>query len=136
MILAGRSLASIIGAGCTVVFKASELSPKSHHILAEAFIEASVPSGVINVIQTSREDALTVTETLIAHRAIRKIEFIGSAAVGSKIAQVAGKYLKPVLMEMGHKAAAMVLEDAKLEEAAATCIFGGQSFRALALIAY
>jgi acyl-CoA reductase-like NAD-dependent aldehyde dehydrogenase len=126
IILAGRSLASIIGAGCSVVFKASELSPKTHHMLVEAFIEASVPSGVINVIQTSRENALAVTETLIAHRAIRKIEFIGSAGVGSKIAEVAGKYLKPVLMEMGDKAAAIVLEDANLEEAAATCIFGGK----------
>jgi len=87
-----------------------------------------VPSGVINVIQTSREDAAVVTETLIAHRAIRKIEFIGSAGVGSKIAQVAAKYLKPVLMEMGDKAAAIILEDANMEQAAATCIFGGQSF--------
>jgi len=128
IILAGRSLASIIGAGCSVVFKASELSPKTHHMLAEAFFEAGVPSGVINVIQTSREDAAVVTETLIAHRAIRKIEFIGSAGVGSKIAQVAARHLKPVLMEMGDKAAAIVLEDANLEAAAATCIFGGQSF--------
>ncbi|KAE9372002.1 ALDH-like protein [Stipitochalara longipes BDJ] len=124
IILAGRSLASIMGAGCSVVFKASELSPKTHHMLAEAFIEAGVPSGVINVIQTGREDAAAVTETLIAHRAIRKIEFIGSAGVGSKIAQVAAKYLKPVLMEMGDKAAAIVLEDANVEEAAVTCIFG------------
>jgi acyl-CoA reductase-like NAD-dependent aldehyde dehydrogenase len=128
IILAGRSLASIIGAGCSVVFKASELSPKTHHMLAEAFIESGVPSGVINVIQTSKEDAAVVTETLIAHRAIRKIEFIGSAGVGSKIAQVAAKYLKPVLMEMGDKAAAIILEDANMEQAAATCIFGGQSF--------
>jgi acyl-CoA reductase-like NAD-dependent aldehyde dehydrogenase len=126
ILLAGRSLASIIGASCSVVFKASELSPKTHHMLVEAFIEAGVPSGVINVIQTSREDAPAVTEALIAHRAIRKIEFIGSAGVGSKIAQVAAKYLKPVLMEMGDKAAAIILEDANFEEAAKTCIFGGQ----------
>jgi len=114
------------------VFKASELSPKTHHMLAEAFIEAGVPKGVINVIQTNRDDAAAVTETLIAHRAIRKIEFIGSTGVGSKIAQVAAKYLKPVLMEMGDKAAAIVLEDANLDAAATTCIFGGQYFHHLA----
>jgi acyl-CoA reductase-like NAD-dependent aldehyde dehydrogenase len=49
--------------------------------------------------------------------------------VGSKIAQVAAKYLKPVPMELGDKAAAIVLEEANLEEEAATCIFGGQCFR-------
>ncbi|TVY88639.1 Salicylaldehyde dehydrogenase [Lachnellula willkommii] len=123
-ILSGRSLASIIGAGCTVVFKASELSPKTHHMLVEAFLEAGVPSGVINVIQTAREDAAGVTETLISHPAIRKVEFIGSAGVGSKIAELAGKYLKPLLMEMGDKAAAIVLEDAGMEASADICIFG------------
>jgi acyl-CoA reductase-like NAD-dependent aldehyde dehydrogenase len=128
LILAGRSMASIIGAGCSVVFKASELSPKTHHMLAEAFIEAGVPSGVINIIQTGRDSAPAVTEILIEHRAIRKVEFIGSARVGSKIVQAAAKYLKPVLMELGDKAATTVLEDANLEEAAATCIFGGECF--------
>lgn len=127
-ILSGRSLASIIGAGCTVVFKASELSPKTHHMLVEAFLEAGVPSGVINVIQTAREDAAGVTETLISHPAIRKVEFIGSAGVGSKIAELAGKYLKPLLMEMGDKSAAIVLEDADMEASADLCIFGGNSF--------
>jgi acyl-CoA reductase-like NAD-dependent aldehyde dehydrogenase len=127
MILSGRSLASIVGAGCTVVFKASELSPKTHHMLVEAFREAGVPDGVINVIQTRREDGPEVSETLIAHRAIKKVEFVGSAGVGSKIAQVCGKYLKPILMEMGDKAAAIVLEDASLEQAASICLAGGKS---------
>lgn len=126
LILAGRSLAAILGAGCTVVFKASELSPKTHHMLADVFFEAGVPKGVLNVIQTRREDAPSVTETLIAHPAIRKVEFIGSAVVGSKIAEVAGRHLKPVLMEMGDKAAAIVLEDADMEASAKTCILGGK----------
>jgi acyl-CoA reductase-like NAD-dependent aldehyde dehydrogenase len=68
-----------------------------------------------------------VTKALIAHRATRKVEIIGNAKVGSIIAQECGKYLKPVLMEMGDKAAAVVLEDASIEEAARTCIFGGKN---------
>lgn len=81
-------------------------------------MEAGVPPNVINVVQTSREHAPAVTEALIAHMAIRKVEFIGSASVGRIIGSLAGKYLKPVLMELGGKCASIVLEDAKLEDAA------------------
>lgn len=118
LILATRGVASAIGAGCTVVFKASELSPRTHFAITEAFTEAGVPPGVLNQIQTCREDAAEVTEALVAHEAIRKVEFIGSAAVGRIIGQLAAKYLKPILMELGGKCPAIVLDDADLEEAA------------------
>ncbi|KAF4630451.1 hypothetical protein G7Y89_g7688 [Cudoniella acicularis] len=78
LILAGRSLAAILGAGCTAIFKASELSPKTHHLLAQCFIDAGLPNGVLNVLQTSKEDAESVTEALIAHKAVKKVEFIGT----------------------------------------------------------
>jgi acyl-CoA reductase-like NAD-dependent aldehyde dehydrogenase len=96
-------------------------------MLVEAFVEAGLPNGVINVIQTCREDSPAATNSLIAHKAIRKVEFIGSAKVGSIIAQECGKCLKPVLMEMGDKATAVVLKDANMEQAARTCIFGGKN---------
>jgi acyl-CoA reductase-like NAD-dependent aldehyde dehydrogenase len=115
----------MLAAGCTVVFKASELCPRTHHFIAEVLAEAGLPSGALNVIQSRREDAAAVTETLIAHRAIRKVEFIGSPAVGKIIGQLGGKYLKPVLMELGGKCAAIVLDDANFEDAAAKCIQGG-----------
>ncbi|KAJ9613288.1 hypothetical protein H2200_003230 [Cladophialophora chaetospira] len=118
VILAARSLGSILAAGCTAVFKTSELSPRTHHCLVEIFIEAGVPADVISVIQTSRQDAPTVTEALIGHKAIKKVEFIGSAAVGRIIGSFAGRYLKPVLMELGGKCVSIVLEDADLEAAA------------------
>ncbi len=107
------------------MLKVSEQSPNTHHFLAELFHQAGLPSGVLNVIQTRREDAAAVTEAAIAHRYIRKVEFIGSAAVGSRIASLAGKYLKPTLMELGGKAAALVLEDADLHLAAQACVNGG-----------
>lgn len=124
LILATRGVASAIAAGCTVVFKASELSPKTHYMITQAFVEAGVPKGVLNQIQTRREDAAEVTEAIIAHEAIRKVEFIGSAAVGRIIGQVAAKYLKPVLMELGGKGPAVVLDDADLEEAAKLAAMG------------
>jgi acyl-CoA reductase-like NAD-dependent aldehyde dehydrogenase len=124
LILATRGVASAIAAGCTVVFKASELSPRTHFAITEAFTEAGVPPGVLNQIQARREDAAEITEAIIAHEAIRKVEFIGSAAVGRIIGQVAAKYLKPVLMELGGKGPAVVLDDADLEEAAKLCALG------------
>lgn len=69
-------------------------------------------------------DQLLVTETLIAHPAIRKVEFIGSAAVGRIIGSVAAKHLKPVLMELGGKCPSIVLDDADLEQAAELCAKG------------
>lgn len=124
LILATRGIASAIAAGCTVLFKASELSPRTHFAITEAFTEAGVPPGVLNQIQCRREDAAEVTETLIADEAIRKVEFIGSAAVGRVIGQIAAKHLKPVLMELGGKCPAIVLDDADLEEAAKACALG------------
>ncbi|KIX03804.1 uncharacterized protein Z518_07357 [Rhinocladiella mackenziei CBS 650.93] len=123
--LACRAIDTPLAVGCTVLLKVSEQSPHTQHFLVQLFHRAGLPPGVLNVIQTRREDAATVSEALISHRHIRKIEFIGSAAVGSRIGALAGKYLKPVLMELGGKAAALVLDDADLELAAQGCIHGG-----------
>lgn len=69
-----------LAAGCTIVVKASELSPLTHHLVLESFEEAGIPPGVINMIQATREDAAAVTEAVVAHKAVRKVDFIGSAA--------------------------------------------------------
>ncbi|KAG9185577.1 hypothetical protein G6011_06908 [Alternaria panax] len=124
LVLATRGIASAIAVGCTVVFKASEVCPHTHSLITRAFAAAGCPEGVLNQVQCAREDAPVVTETLIAHEAIRKIEFIGSAEVGKRIMAVAARYLKPVLMELGGKCPAVVLEDADLGEAARACAMG------------
>ena len=67
------------------------------------------------------------TEVLIANERIRKVEFIGSAAVGRIIGSVAAKHLKPILMELGGKCPAIVLDDADLQKAAGLCAAGGRT---------
>ncbi|CAE7179622.1 hypothetical protein P3342_002405 [Pyrenophora teres f. teres] len=124
LILATRGIASAIAVGCTVVFKASELCPKTHFAITQAFVAAGIPPGVLNQIQCDRDSASQVTESLIAHDSIRKVEFIGSAAVGRQIMKTAAQYLKPVILELGGKCPALVLEDANLEEAAKQCALG------------
>ena len=55
---------------------------------------------------------------LIAHPKIRKVEFIGSRAVGSIIGQLCAKHIKPLILELGGKSPVIVLDDADLREAA------------------
>jgi acyl-CoA reductase-like NAD-dependent aldehyde dehydrogenase len=113
-----------IAAGCSVILKASELCPRTHFAITEAFHEAGLPAGVLNQIQADRNEAAEVTEALVSSQAIRKIEFIGSANVGRLIGQMSARHLKPVLMELGGKSPAIILEDANLSRAAAMCAEG------------
>ena len=98
--------------------KASELCPWTHQLVAETFLEAGFPPGAVNMIMADRPAGAEITESVISHHALRKVEFIGSAAVGRIIGQVASKYLKPVFMELGDQSPAIVLDDADLKNAA------------------
>ncbi|KAI9046868.1 hypothetical protein LZ554_008946 [Drepanopeziza brunnea f. sp. 'monogermtubi'] len=109
-----RAAACALAAGCTTILKSSELSPRCYVALARAFTDAGLPAGCFNVISCPASDAAEVVNTMIAHPAVRKINFTGSTAVGRKIAKVCGENLKPCLMELGGKNSAIVCEDADL----------------------
>lgn len=79
------------------------------------------------MIHVAPEDAPRVIENVIAHPAVRKINFTGSTVTGSKIAQVAAKYVKPCVMELGGKAPLVIMKDANLKAAANAAVFGGLS---------
>ncbi|KAJ5208744.1 hypothetical protein N7449_003123 [Penicillium cf. viridicatum] len=123
-ILGTRAVALPLAAGNTVVLKGSELSPKCFWALGDIFRQAGLPAGCLNVIFHQPSDAPAVTNALIAHQAVRKINFTGSTMVGSIIASTAGKHIKPVLLELGGKASAIVLDDANLDKAAMNCAIG------------
>ncbi|RDW93556.1 aldehyde dehydrogenase [Aspergillus mulundensis] len=123
-ILGTRSIALPLAAGNTTILKGSELSPKCFWLIGDVLREAGLPAGCLNVIYHRTSDAPAVTNALIAHPDVRKISFTGSTLVGSIIASTAGKYIKPVLLELGGKASAIVLDDANLEKAAMGCTLG------------
>ncbi|KAI9726655.1 MAG: hypothetical protein M1834_008968 [Cirrosporium novae-zelandiae] len=123
-ILGIRSIVYALAAGNTCVLKGPELAPRCYWAIGSIFAEAGLPSGVLNVIIHRAEDAAEVTNALIAHPAIRKVNFTGSTNVGSIISSTAGKYLKPVLMELGGKGSVIICEDADLEKAAKECALG------------
>ena len=104
--------------------KGSELSPRTHHFIARLFQESGFPPGVLNFLLHRPQDAVEVFDMLIQHPAVRKCNFTGSTAVGRSIAQKAGSYLKPVLLELGGKNCAIVLHDADLERAAEAIVLG------------
>ncbi|KAI0927689.1 hypothetical protein AcV5_008162 [Taiwanofungus camphoratus] len=118
LILTVRAVATPILCGNTVVLKCSEVSPRTQAITVELLTEAGLPNGVLNFISTSREDAPARTAEIIAHPAVRKVNFTGSDRVGKIIAMEAAKYLKPCVLELGGKAPVVVLEDADIERAA------------------
>ncbi|KAG6011198.1 hypothetical protein E4U54_008218 [Claviceps lovelessii] len=124
LILGTRAVAFPIAAGNTVVLKASEFSPKTLWALVDVFREAGLPKGVLNLIVHEPSDAATVTSSLIANPQVKKINFTGSTAVGRIIAKQAGEHLKPVVLELGGKAPAIVWEDADLDLAAQQCVLG------------
>jgi acyl-CoA reductase-like NAD-dependent aldehyde dehydrogenase len=124
VILAARAIAYPIACGNTVVFRASEMSPKTHALIAEAFVEAGLPEGVLNFVVNAPEDAADVIDALIAHPAIRRVNFTGSTRVGRIIAEKCGRALKRCLLELGGKAPFVVLDDADIDGAVNAAIFG------------
>ena len=124
VILGTRAVATPLAYGNTVVFKASEICPRTHATIVQVLVDAGLPPGVVNLITNAPEDAADVVDELIAHPATRRINFTGSTKVGRIIAEKAGRHLKRVLLELGGKAPMIVLADADLERAAAAASFG------------
>lgn len=123
IILGTRAVAMPLACGNTVVLKASELCPTLHRLIAQAFVDAGFPAGVVNLITNAPDDAPQIVERLIAHPAVRRINFTGSTKVGRIIAQHAAKHLKPVLLELGGKNPIVVLDDADLDAAVEAAAF-------------
>src|SRR3954449_10386996 len=124
VILSTRAVATPLAYGNTVVLKASEQCPRTHAAVVRAIADAGLPAGAINLVIHSAEDAPEVVDALIAHRAVRRVNFTGSTKVGRIIAAKCAEHLKRCLLELGGKAPQVVLDDADLEAAADAASFG------------
>lgn len=124
LLLGVRAVAMPLICGNTVILKASELCPATHHLIGELFIDAGFLPGVVNVIHHDTESAPVIVEALIAHDAVRRVNFTGSTRVGRIIGELCGRYLKPALLELGGKAPFVVLDDANIEQAVDAAAFG------------
>jgi aldehyde dehydrogenase (NAD+) len=108
LVLFAQKVAPALAAGCTVVLKPAAQTCLSAYILAEAFEAADFPPGVFNLVTGTHE----VAELLARHPGVDKVSFAGPASVGRRIAVACGETFKSVNLELGGKAAAIVLEDA------------------------
>jgi benzaldehyde dehydrogenase (NAD) len=124
VILGVRAIAVPLACGNTVVLKGSELCPATHGLIIQALQEAGLPKGVVNFVTNAPEDAAAVVEAMIAHPAVRRVNFTGSTHVGRIVAQRCAAHLKPSVLELGGKAPLLVLDDADLDAAVNATAFG------------
>jgi acyl-CoA reductase-like NAD-dependent aldehyde dehydrogenase/ABC-type branched-subunit amino acid transport system ATPase component len=124
IILGVRAIATPLACGNTVILKGSENCPHTHQLIVQAFQDAGFPAGVVNYITNAPADAGAVVEAMVAHPAVRRVNFTGSTRVGKLLALTCAKYLKPSVLELGGKAPMVVLDDADLEAAVNGAAFG------------
>lgn len=124
IILGVRAIATPLACGNTVVLKGSEMCPATHGLIIEALQDAGFPHGVVNFITNAPADAADVVDAMIAHPAVRRVNFTGSTRVGRIIARVCAEHLKPVVLELGGKAPLVILDDADMETAVNAAAFG------------
>jgi benzaldehyde dehydrogenase (NAD) len=124
VILATRAVATPLAFGNTVVLKASPVCPRTHGEVVRVLADAGLPPGAVNLVTHEAADAPDVVDELIAHPAVRRVNFTGSTRVGRLVAENAARHLKRVLLELGGKAPLIVLADADIDEAVAAAKFG------------
>ncbi|GAC68492.1 aldehyde dehydrogenase [Gordonia soli] len=110
--LAAMKIAPALAAGCTVILKPAPETALDAFVFADAAAEAGLPSGVVNVVPADR----AASAYLVAHPGVDKVAFTGSTAAGRAIGEVCGRLLRPVTLELGGKSAAVVMDDADLDD--------------------
>jgi acyl-CoA reductase-like NAD-dependent aldehyde dehydrogenase len=113
-----------LACGNTVVLKASELCPRTHALIVAVMAEAGLPEGVVGIVHNADDEAEEIVEALVAHPAIRRVNFTGSTRAGRVIASLCARHLKKCLLELGGKASLIVLDDADIEEAVRAAAYG------------
>lgn len=86
--------------------------------IEEVFLKAGYPKAVFQNLIFHHDE----TETVISHEAVQAITLTGSEKAGSAVAQLAGKYIKKSLLELGGSNSFIVLEDADVDQAVETAI--------------
>ena len=108
----GQKLGPALIAGCTAVLKVTEPNPLATFVYGEIFEEAGLPPGVVNIVAAAADESAY----LVRHPGVDMVSFTGSDDVGSKVAAACGALVRPCVLELGGKSAAIVLDDARLED--------------------
>jgi aldehyde dehydrogenase (NAD+) len=115
---ATAKIAPALAAGCSIVFKPAPETPLDAFVLAEAAEAAGVPPGVVNVLPGEA----IVGRALVTHPGIDRVVFTGSTAAGRAISEACAGTFKRLTLELGGKAAAVLLDDAPIESSIASIL--------------
>ncbi|MEM7202840.1 MAG: aldehyde dehydrogenase family protein [Planctomycetota bacterium] len=113
LLMAAWKIAPALACGNTVVLKPAETTPLTALRLAEVLVQAGLPAGVVNIVTGDG----TTGAALVRHPGVDKVAFTGSTAVGKEIQRALAGSGKPLTLELGGKAAHIVLDDASIDQA-------------------
>ncbi len=126
LILSLRSICMPIAYGNTAVLKPStESSAAGGVLIAEVFHQAGFPAGVLNVVTNGPGKSGEIGDEFIENPKVRRINLTGSSAVGRRLAEKAGRFLKRVALELGGQNPLIILRDADIDYAVNAAAFGG-----------
>lgn len=109
--LGAQKYAPALAAGCTVVLKPAPETVLDSRAVAEAAQEAGLPPGVLNVVPAEAD----ASAYLVGHPDVDMVAFTGSTPIGQRIASICGPLVRPVILELGGRSAAVILDDADLD---------------------
>ena len=104
-----RAISAALAVGCTVVSRPSEYTPRSAMLIGHAFVEAGLPSGVLNVVNGEPE---AMGQAMLADKRVRKIHFTGSTRVGRLLMDGASQTVTRLSLELGGNAPVLIFPDA------------------------
>lgn len=116
-----QKLAPALAAGCAVVFKPAEITPRMAIELAKIAQQAGVPDGIVSVLPGKGS---IVGDALVRHPLIKRIAFTGGTSVGMGIQRLAAEKLMPTSLELGGKSPTIVCADADLDHAVKGVLYG------------
>ncbi|MEY4975066.1 MAG: hypothetical protein RIQ97_261 [Pseudomonadota bacterium] len=116
-----QKIAPALAAGCAIVIKPAEITPRMAIELARIAQQAGLPDGILSVLPGKGS---VVGDALVRHPLIQRIAFTGGTEVGRGIARLAAEKFMPVSLELGGKSPTIVCPDADLDHAVAGVLFG------------
>ncbi|TDR92935.1 NAD-dependent succinate-semialdehyde dehydrogenase [Enterovirga rhinocerotis] len=116
-----RKIGGALASGCSIILKASEETPAGALLLARCFQDAGLPPGVLNLVYGRPSE---ISDYLIPNPIVRLVTFTGSVPVGKRLSELAGRHMKPVIMELGGHAPVIVCDDVDPIAAAKASVIG------------
>ena len=116
-----QKMAPALAAGCAIVIKPAEITPRMAIELARIAQQAGVPEGIVSVLPGKGS---VVGDALVRHPLVKRIAFTGGTSVGMGIQRLAAEKLMPTSLELGGKSPTIVCADANLDHAVAGVVYG------------